>query len=271
MIATRPHISVCICTRRRPEYLARLLHALGGVNTAGLFDYSIVVADNDDAQSAQPVVSAFAEKSLVPTVYGAEPRQNIALARNRALQDVTGDLVAFIDDDEFPEPDWLLALFNTYRAYAADGVLGPVLPHFEQNPPKWVRLGKFCERPTHDTGFVIDWKEGRSGNVLFRRGILEGIAEPFRPEFGSGGEDRDFFSRMIRDGRIFVWCNEAVVHESVPAARVTRSFMLRRALLRGQVAGTSPSFSTTDITNSVVAVPVYLALLPVLLLCMRST
>jgi succinoglycan biosynthesis protein ExoM len=264
--ATLPHISVCICTRHRLDYLERLLHSLGRLNTAGAFRYSIVVADNDAAQSAQPLVCAFAESSPVPTVYGTEPRQNIALARNRALQDATGDFIAFIDDDEFPDQDWLLALFKAHRAYAADGVVGPVLPHFEQEPPKWIRQGGFCERPTHHTGFVIDWAEGRTGNVLFRRGILDGIAEPFRPEFGSGGEDRDFFRRMIGNGRIFVWCNEAVVHESVPPVRMTRSFMLRRALLRGKVAAKNPTFAAIDLVRSVIALPAYVTILPLLLL-----
>ena len=35
--------------------------------------------------------------------YCVEPRQNIALARNKALQNAEGDLIAFIDDDEFPD------------------------------------------------------------------------------------------------------------------------------------------------------------------------
>lgn len=41
------HISVCICTFKRPSLLLRLLKELAGQETQGLFTYSIVVVDND--------------------------------------------------------------------------------------------------------------------------------------------------------------------------------------------------------------------------------
>ena len=47
------HISVCVCTYKRPLMLKRLLAELDRQQTGGLFTYSIVVADNDQARSAQ--------------------------------------------------------------------------------------------------------------------------------------------------------------------------------------------------------------------------
>src|SRR5947209_6462298 len=106
------HISVCICTYRRPQLLGRLIEELGRQATEGLFTYSILVVDNDRLQFAESVVSSFAADSTVPVAYCVEPRQNIALARNKAIENADGDLVAFIDDDEFPTTRWLLTLFN---------------------------------------------------------------------------------------------------------------------------------------------------------------
>ena len=102
-----------------------------------------------------------------------EPQQNISLTRNKAIANATGDFIAFIDDDEFPAKRWLLTLFEASGKYGADGVLGPVKCHFDEKPPRWVIKGKFYERPTYPTGFVIDWTKGRTGNVLLRRQILE--------------------------------------------------------------------------------------------------
>ena len=79
------HISVCLCTYRRPRLLQRLLEELGSQDTNGLFMYSIVVADNDHLQSAKAVVCDFAAGSGIPITYCVEPRQNIALARNKAI------------------------------------------------------------------------------------------------------------------------------------------------------------------------------------------
>jgi succinoglycan biosynthesis protein ExoM len=214
-----PHVTVCICTFKRPELLRRTLEGIASQQEGSAFECSIVVVDNDASKSAEQTVSTFSRSSNVSVTYVVEPEQNIALARNRALAQATGDYVAFIDDDEVPGEGWLERLLATCEKHRGAGALGPVLPYFEEQPPSWVVKGKFFDRPIHATGYVIPMGEGRTGNVLFKRGILEGIAEPFRREYGSGGEDRDFFRRMIGAGHIFVWCNEAPVHELVPAVR----------------------------------------------------
>src|SRR6266478_7010650 len=120
------HIAVCICTYKRPDYLKRLLRELADQETGGLFTYSIVVADNDQSESARAVVSDFASSSSIQIKYCAEPRQNIALARNKAIENASGDFIACIDDDEFPQQDWLLNMFKACAQYGVAGVLGPV-------------------------------------------------------------------------------------------------------------------------------------------------
>ena len=255
------HISVCICTYKRPRFLKRLLEELGGQDTSGLFTYSIVVADNDHLQSAKAVVLNFAAASTIPITYCVEPRQNIALTRNKAIENANGDFVAFIDDDEFPTKGWLLTLFKACNKYNVDGVLGPVRRHFDEEPPKWVVKGKFYERPTYTTGFVIDWRKGRTNNVLLKKRIFAAGAQPFRPEFRTG-EDQDFFRRMIEKGHVFIWCNEAVAYEAVPPIRWKRMFMLRRALLQGTDSVVHPTFGALDIAKSVIAIPAYTGALP---------
>ena len=259
------HITVCVCTFRRPTLLRRLLDKLSEQRTNGLFSLSVVVCDNDGEQSAAPVVSAARESARIDISYCQEPRKNIALARNKALEHARGDFVAFIDDDEFPADNWLQKLMAAREQYQADGVLGPVRPQFESPPPRWIVRGRFCERPEHETGRVMKWDECRTGNLLFRREILDGIAQPFKAEFGTGGEDKDFFMRLTQRGRTFVWCNEAVAYETVPPSRCTRRYMLKRALLRGRNIVKHPVGRLDVLARSVVAVPVYSLALPVLL------
>jgi len=78
----------------------------------GLFTYSIVVVDNDRLRSAEEVVKEFTVASSIPIRYCVEPQQNIAMARNRAVSNASGDFIAFIDDDEFPQGRWLVTLFQ---------------------------------------------------------------------------------------------------------------------------------------------------------------
>jgi succinoglycan biosynthesis protein ExoM len=256
---------VCICTFRRPEILKRLLDALRCQDTEGRFSFSILVVDNDSAQSAEPTVKEFAEKANLQAKYCVEPRQNISLARNMAVHNATGDYLAFIDDDELPPCCWLLTLFKARERFNADGALGPVKPQFDNEPPKWIVDGRFYERPSYPTGFVIDGPKGRTGNVLLRRSVFEGMNSPFRPEFITG-EDQDFFRRMIAKGHVFIWCHEAVAYEIIPPVRWSRKFMLKRALLRGAIALLHPTCGALDIFKSVIAVPIYAVLTPFALL-----
>ena len=255
------YISVCICTYKRLKHLTKLVSALQHQVTDGLFTYSIVVVDNDYTRSAEQTVEELRKHSFIPISYYNEPEQNIALARNRAVANAKGEFIAFIDDDEVPSGSWLINLYKACDDFHADGVLGPVVPYYEVDIPKWVVRGKFHERPTHRTGEVLHWRNTRTGNVLFRRGIFDNRERQFRQEFGRGSEDTDFFRRMISQGFRFVWCEEAPVYEAVTEERCTRSFMLRRALLRGR----APYFTTVDYAKSLVAVPLYTVALPFLL------
>ena len=260
------HISVCICTYQRLPWLQRLLETLEHQQTDGTFTFSIVVADNDAGRSTEGFVTAFARRSSIAAVYCCEPRKNIALARNRAIEHADGEFIAFIDDDEFPDDNWLAKLLQACDQYQVSGVLGPVRPHFEKPPPRWIVKGRFCERPEQPTGTIMEWEKSRTGNVLFRRAILQGIAEPFRSEFGTGGEDKDFFMRLTQRDCVFVWCNEAVAFETVPPSRWTRRYMFQRALLRGRNVLKHPTGRFKSIATSLVAVPLYSLVLPVSLL-----
>lgn len=260
------HICVCICTFRRLELLGKLLAELEKQRTEGSFTYSVVVTDNDPAQSAREFVKNFASNSGLKISYTFEPQPNIALARNRALAIADGDFIAFIDDDEYPDSDWLFHLHETCVARKVDGVLGPVQPYFEAPPPSWATKGRFFDRPTHDTGYRVNWEEARTGNVLFNRRILDSSESPFRSQFDTAGEDVDFFRRMMEKGCTFIWCNEAVAHELVPASRCNRSYLLKRALLRGSNFHKHPTDRVKNAAKSLIAVPCYTLALPVLAL-----
>lgn len=259
------HIAVCVCTYRRPALLTRLLLDLLKQETRGLFDYSIIIVDNDDQRSAEDPVNQVKGASNVPIVYCNEPRQNIARARNKAVEIATGEFIAFIDDDEFPCEGWLLSMFTTCTRYNVDGVLGPVLRHFDQTPPRWLVKSSFYVRPRHETGFVMGWMECRTGNLLLNRRVFSAGEVPFRPEFRAG-EDQDFFRRKIDQGCTFIWCNEAPAYETIPPSRWQCGFMLRRALLRGATAVLHPTFGAWNIMKSITAVFLYTVALPFSLL-----
>ena len=53
----------------------------------------------------------------------------------------------------------------------------------------------------------------------------------------TGGEDSDFFARHFNNGRVFVWCDEAVARETVPPERCTARFHMKRLWRAGTTDG----------------------------------
>jgi hypothetical protein len=80
------------------------------------------------------------------------------------------------------------------------------------------------------------------------------------------GEDQDFFRRKIAEGRVFIWCSEALAYETVPAARWKGSYILRKALMRGRYSVIEPTFGILDAGKSLVAIAMYGMALPALCL-----
>lgn len=264
-MSNTPQIAVCVLTFRRKALLAQCLESLSTQRCPGV-TYSIVVVDNDVEGSARAVVDARSAQQGPAIDYLIEPVQNIALARNRAVLSATADYIAFVDDDEVADEGWLARLLATCRAFSVDGVLGPVLPRFEAQPPAWLKRSGLCDRTRFVTGTRLENpRYMRTGNVLFRRHILTDCAQPFDPNLGrTGGEDADFFDRMLKQGRVFVWDDDAIVHEWVPKERQTLSYHVRRALVRGVTeADRRPAFSL-DSAKSVAALGLYAPVLPLL-------
>ena len=134
--AAKPLICICICTYKRPALLQRLLDKLTQQEGLGsLFEATVVVADNDREETARAVVQAFANTSTLTVGYWVQPVPNIATTRNLALQHATGEYLAFIDDDEFPITGWLKSMLYACQGHGVAGVLGPVLPHFDDKAP----------------------------------------------------------------------------------------------------------------------------------------
>jgi len=243
--------------------LAQLLKALACQQSSDAFTYSIVVIDNDATGSASEVVKAFQDETSIRVHYSIEAVRGIPVARNRAISEAGGNLVAFIDDDELPNRDWLDRLFATMREYRVAGVLGPVKPHFLTTPPEWVLKSRLFERSTFRTGTVLTWRDTRTGNVLLRRDLFADTDNLFNADIGHG-EDKDFFRRMIEKGHSFVWCDEATVYEIEPPERCRRSYFLRRALVRGSYYVARATNRPLQITKSAFTLGVYCAALPML-------
>lgn len=229
----KDHISVCVPTYHRNQMLERLLRNLALQETGGLFDYSVVVVDNDATGPAKETVNRLKVELALEIIYGIEPEQTIPAARNHALRLAKGNYIGIIDDDEFPPQHWLITMYRAIRTFDVDGALGPVHPFFEQKPPAWLMKGRFCERPVHRTGTLLHWEQTRTGNVLLKKEVFDKHHLCFDLKCKTSGSDRVFFREAMQAGCRFVAVEEAPVYEIVTPERWTRSYYLKRALVHG--------------------------------------
>ena len=213
--------------------LERLLRKLALQETGGLFDFSVVVVDNDAAGPARETVMRLGAELGLDITYGIEPEQTIPAARNHALRLARGNYIGIIDDDEFPPQHWLITMYRAIQTFNVDGALGPVHPFFEQKPPAWLVKSGFCERPVHRTGTLLHWDQTRTGNVLLKKDVFDKHHLCFDLKFKTGGSDREFFKQAMRAGCRFIAVEEAPVYEIVPPERWRKSYYLKRALVNG--------------------------------------
>ncbi len=228
----KDHISICICTYRRNHMLEHLLRKVALLETAGIFDFSVVVVDNDAAGPAEDTIMKLREELGLDIIYGIEPVNTIPAARNRALRLAKGNYIGIIDDDEFPPLHWLLTMYRAIQTFDVDGALGPVHPFFENNPPDWLIKGGFCERPVHRTGTLLKWDQTRTGNVLLKKEVFDKNNLRFDLNCRTSGSDREFFREAMQIGCRFVAVEEAPVYEIVPPERQSKSYYIQRSLVQ---------------------------------------
>jgi len=191
----------------------------------------VIVIDNDRLASAAAVCAEQGNSSRWPIDYIVEPRSGIPYARNAGVAKAIEDgaaLIAFIDDDEQPDADWLDELLHIMDQEGADVVTGPVLPVFEGRPPRWVVEGRFFERPRHRSGTRV--VRAATGNVIMKSKIFqEGMAWFDETKALSGGTDTELFLRVSKAGYRIVWADRAIVYEWTPLARARAAWLIRRA------------------------------------------
>jgi len=236
-------VSVCVATCGRPIGLANLLGALEVLEMPPGTTLQIVVVDNDSSESARAVCDEAAARHAYSLRYMVEKRRGIPFARNAALAVALSDsdFVAFIDDDETPESDWLAELLRVQEYYNADVVTGPCLPRYVEPPPSWVVDGAFHETPRHPTGTLRH--VAFTHNALVRAAVFEIVDRYFDESMAlNGGDDAEFFTRVFTAG--FAWVELSHHSSTLPRQLVHSVYCMVKGTgialllpLRGRAAG----------------------------------
>jgi glycosyltransferase involved in cell wall biosynthesis len=164
-------------------------------------------------------------------------------ARNTGVAMSSGDIVAFLDDDAYAEPDWLEQLVDPMADPMVVGVGGWVLPHWETKPAKWLPETFYWILGCSYAGLPATNSRLRNpigANMAMRRrlftqvgGFTSGIGRIGQIPLGC--EETELcirYSSRFPDER-FVLVRDAIVHHRVPASRLTWHYFWTRCWAEG--------------------------------------
>nr|WP_274377086.1 glycosyltransferase family 2 protein [Methylotenera mobilis] len=225
-------VTVCLCTFRRPALSNALQSLVNQIIPDGV-TMDVVVADNDPHESGRPIVESYAKEGSLPITYVVAHEPGVASARNCSVANARGEWLAFIDDDEEADVDWVQALLKCAEAHQASVVIGPVIACYPSEAPSWIVNGDFFGKRVPASGTQLG--TGATCNALVRKDALPDQLCPFSLEFNTtGGEDTEMFSQMVSAGHRIVSCQEARVTETVEPHRLNEDFLLRKARRVGE-------------------------------------
>jgi glycosyltransferase involved in cell wall biosynthesis len=214
-LATAPDLTVVICTRGRPDSLARTVDS---VVVQGCSTVRVLVVDNAPADgSTREVVRAAARRGAVD--YLVAPAPGLSHARNAAVAAAPGETLAWIDDDEIVDEHWLAEIAWGLRAHpTADILCGSVIPaELETEAQLWFeQFGGLVKGrgftpavfgPATRSGYHPLFPLppfGAGANMVTRPGVIERLGG-FDPALGAGspafgGEDTLLFMELLRSG-----------------------------------------------------------------------
>lgn len=187
-------LSLVVCTRNRGARLPETLRALAAVRSAHAWE--LVLVDNGSTDETPRILRDFAAVAPVPVTLVHERRAGLANARNAGVAAARAPILAFTDDDCYPEPDfvdrWLDVFTDRRVGYGA----GRILLHDPADAPVTIRTDPAPRRIRPRSHVRAGLVQG--ANMAFRREVLE-TAGGFDPALGPGApfncEDVDIAAR----------------------------------------------------------------------------
>ena len=219
-------VTVIICTFNRADWLREALESLGSLKTNG-FTYEVLVVDNASTDHTKDAVMEMKDKVACPVRYVHESEPGVSFARNRGVQESNSTWIAFFDDDELAEPDWLLQLLESAEKHGVKCVGGGVRlklhDGIDRQLQPWVRVTLGCTDSMQDE--MYDGKRvPTTGNMLIHSEIFDKIGL-FRTDLVEGGEDTDLYHRMLHEG-YQAWHNpNALTHHQIPEFRIKPDYL----------------------------------------------
>jgi GT2 family glycosyltransferase len=236
-------VSIVVPTHNRARLLERTLESLALVDLPSDVNVEIVVVASACSDDSLDVVSK-AGRTFPCTVRAIEETHaGLSRARNRGLEAVQADLIAFLDDDVWVEQRWLTALVQAAAQSPADLFAGRVTLECEGPRPEW--MSRAVERllSANDLGDEMRECAGArflvGANFALRRSVAATVGG-FSVTLGRSGsdllsgEESELVSRALTAGHALLYVPGMAVRHWIPRQRATAEHLEAIAFGRGR-------------------------------------
>ncbi|SDJ23678.1 Glycosyl transferase family 2 [Halovenus aranensis] len=249
-------VSVVICTYSADVY-DHFCEAVESIRTQTYDDIELILVVDGNETLYDRVVEDYGHVSNVTTHCNDE---NVGLSgsRNNALEYVTGDVVALIDDDAVADERWVEELVTVYESTDAIAAGGRMTPRWVAGKPSFLPAEFYWLVGVNRPGFAEDGEEVRNtfgSNISFRTWVLDELGG-FETQVGRQGEanlqahETEFCARMREEyGRGVVYNADAEVGHKVFAYRTELRWLLERAFWQGYSKRAMETIVTEDSTD----------------------
>jgi glycosyltransferase involved in cell wall biosynthesis len=255
-------ISLVVTTYNRAALLAAALKSVAASRFENPAGVEVIVVDNNSTDGTRQTVAEI-QAGDFPFVlrYVLESQQGLSYARNRGIDESKGQYVAFMDDDQLLDQDYLAKLEPAFRSTGAICVGGPLFYYNKESLPKWLPalIDDAGERNHGDEIAILSLHGGRliGGNMVFvRRELLDiGKYDVTLGRSGASllaGEEDELQDRLHRAGKRVAYHPGLIQYHYLAPVRLTKRYWrrqrfdygrttYRKSIVQGAL-GKAPSF-----------------------------
>jgi glycosyltransferase involved in cell wall biosynthesis len=184
-----PRISIVVCCYNGAGTIRDCLESLVKLDYP---NYEVIVVNDGSTDETEVIVKEYDFRLI------SIENQGLSNARNVGLQAATGEIVAYIDDDAFPDEHWLKYIAAKFLATDCAGVGGPNIA-----PPCDSKISDcIMNAPGGPIHVLVSDHEAEhipGCNMAFRKDCLKAIGG-FDQKFKIAGDDVDLCWRMQQYG-----------------------------------------------------------------------
>ncbi|MBD2180486.1 glycosyltransferase family 2 protein [Planktothrix sp. FACHB-1355] len=239
------HFTVVIPTYNGASRLPLVLERLRQQMNTEHLAWEIIVVDNNSQDNTAQIVRDYQANwpEKFPLTYCLEMEQGVAFARLHAVREAKGELIGFLDDDNLPDSNWVVAAYSFAKAHPKAGAFGgQIHGDFEVKPPEnfqkiqsFLAIREQGEKPRLYEPNNLSLPPG-AAVVVRKKAWCEAV--PNRPKLIGrvgkqmlGGEDLEPLL-YIHNAGWEIWYNPAMhTYHQIPQWRLEKDYLI--ALIRG--------------------------------------